>query len=142
MIVVVAILVALVLITLPTFEKVKNSARQARAMGEIRGIEKAIGAYAIDHDGKPPNQLEDLNYIDLVVKNDPWGRRYEYHRIVDVGPGRWGTIERLNSDYDLYSVGADGQTEPDVNTSVDVLTNADDIVRAGDGEYVGMAKYF
>ena len=42
----------------------------------------------------------------------------------------------INSDYDLYSMGKDGR-------SVSPLTarhSHDDIIRANDGDYVGLAK--
>ena len=42
----------------------------------------------------------------------------------------------LNSDYDLYSVGEDGLTQKPLNAS-----NArDDIVRANNGAFVGLAE--
>ena len=44
----------------------------------------------------------------------------------------------LNSDYDLYSLGKDGDSKPPLVTPV----SRDDIVRARDGQFIGMAKDF
>jgi general secretion pathway protein G len=74
---------------------------------------------------------------------DPWGRAYQYLRI-DGGktPGIEGYRRRdknanpVNSDYDLYSMGKDSKTAPQFTAK-----NArDDIVRANDGAYYGLAE--
>ncbi len=44
----------------------------------------------------------------------------------------------INSDYDLYSMGPDGQTSEPLT----VPLSRDDIVRASDGAYVGVAENF
>jgi general secretion pathway protein G len=44
----------------------------------------------------------------------------------------------INSDYDLYSMGADGQSNPSLNSRVSL----DDVIRARDGAYVGLAEQF
>jgi len=44
----------------------------------------------------------------------------------------------VNSDYDLYSRGSDGLTDLVLNADV----ARDDIVRAGDGDFVGLAANF
>jgi general secretion pathway protein G len=44
----------------------------------------------------------------------------------------------LNSDYDLYSVGKDGLTKPQI-TNKDSL---DDVIRANDGRFIDLAANF
>lgn len=44
----------------------------------------------------------------------------------------------INSDYDLYSQGADGRSMPSLNS----LVSRDDVIRARDGAYVGLAGRF
>jgi len=44
----------------------------------------------------------------------------------------------INSDYDLYSMGADGQSRPQLHS----LVSRDDVIRARDGGYVGLAENF
>jgi len=131
---VVAILAALILIAIPSYGKIKDLARQVRAMEEIRGIEKAINSYSIDKGGVyPPN----LAALGLGPLNDPWGRPYVYYPIVAGGPtrlGMFGAMTPLNDDFDLYSTGVDGQSDPDISKP----ESLDDIVRSGDGGFVGM----
>jgi general secretion pathway protein G len=44
----------------------------------------------------------------------------------------------VNSDYDLYSMGKDGQSQAPFTAKA----SRDDIVRASDGQYVGLAEDF
>lgn len=44
----------------------------------------------------------------------------------------------LNSDYDLYSAGKDGESRPPLSASM----SQDDIVRANDGAYIGLASQY
>ena len=44
----------------------------------------------------------------------------------------------LNSDYDLYSMGPDGESKPPLTAKA----SKDDIVRANDGEFVGLAERY
>lgn len=44
----------------------------------------------------------------------------------------------INSDFDLYSMGPDGQSKPPLNTPV----SRDDILRANDGAFYGIAEEF
>jgi general secretion pathway protein G len=44
----------------------------------------------------------------------------------------------LNSDFDLYSKGRDGKSKPNLAAKV----SYDDIIRANDGEYVGIASEY
>jgi general secretion pathway protein G len=44
----------------------------------------------------------------------------------------------LNTDYDLYSMGKDGQTQAPLTSSV----SDDDVIRANDGGYVGLAEQY
>ena len=44
----------------------------------------------------------------------------------------------LNSDYDLYSKGKDGKSSSPITAS----DSQDDVIRASDGSYVGLASQF
>ena len=44
----------------------------------------------------------------------------------------------INSDYDLYSVGPDGDSSPQLHNAV----SRDDVIRARDGAFVGLAEDF
>lgn len=78
---------------------------------QISSLHKALDVYRLDN-GNYPDQQQGLNalvvapqgstkwqgpYLEKAVPNDPWGKPYQY-RI----PGE-------NGDFDLISLGADGQ---------------------------------
>lgn len=75
---------------------------------------------------------------------DPWGHPYVY-KAIDIKPApNKGQIRRdknmnpLNSDFDLYSMGPDGLTA----TNLTATKARDDIVRAGNGSFIGKAEDF
>lgn len=76
------------------------------------------------------------------MKRDPWGRPYEYHNLrTATGNGQARKDKKLaplNSDFDLYSLGADGQTAANLGNA----KSRDDIVRARDGAFIGTAEEF
>jgi general secretion pathway protein G len=112
--------------------------RLSQAIAELGEMSKTIRAYDKSH-GVLPDSLADVNYDGRL---DPWGFPYEYFNLRTAhGNGharKDKVLKPLNSDFDLYSVGADGQTQPS-------LTNAasrDDVVRARDGAFIGTAAEF
>lgn len=113
-----------------------EQARVARAIGDITTISFAIADYRSSH-RELPASLADVGYGDRL---DPWGEPYVYLRLGE--PGSTGAARKdrslvpINSDYDLYSMGADGE-------SVAPLTAAasqDDVIRANNGGYMGLAS--
>lgn len=83
-----------------------------------------------------PEQLPD----DLQ-KLDPWGNPYQYLRMQGASNGQKRkdkSLVPINTDFDLYSMGPDGR-------SVGPLTaqqSRDDIVRAANGRFIGVAIDF
>jgi general secretion pathway protein G len=47
-------------------------------------------------------------------------------------------LKPISSDYDLYSIGKDGQSKENLNHKL----SADDVIRANDGAFVGLASQF
>ena len=136
LIAVMAILATLILLAIPFFGQIKDRVRNVRAMEEIRGIEKVIIGFSIDNGGNLP---ANLTLVGQGNARDPWGNTYVY--VPNIGPagGRYGSIPvPLNDDFDLYSSGSDGATSADPTTRCDVAPNKDDIIRAGDGNFVGL----
>ncbi len=122
------------------FTAFKDKAREARAAAEIRAIEKDINAYALDKSAYPANYdalVATLGRGDLL---DPWGRRYEYKTFVATQMRYFGggPESELNADFDLFSKGKDGNSDP----SLADLTSDDDIIRANDGSFVGIVKLY
>ena len=140
--IVIAIIGTLSAIALPNYLKYKNNARIAAAIADIRIIEKQISLFVLGNNGQYPNSLNQLTTISIV--NDPWGNPYRYLRINGGLPSAPGLARKdhmlvpVNSDYDLYSMGKDGLTQP-AFTSV---KSQDDIVRANDGAYVGLVSNY
>lgn len=128
-----AVLAVLTAIAIPAYAKIKDMAREVRAMEEIRGFEKAINAFSIDNGGRLPDDAEGANLIRVL---DPWGHPYHYHKIVaPVDPQARYYASQLNYDFDLYSSGANGRTDPDPD--IEKPDSQDDILRTGDGGYIG-----
>jgi general secretion pathway protein G len=110
--------------------------RIERAKEELTRIGVEIEVYRARHH-ELPGSLTDLG---SAVPLDPWGHTYEYADFDARGTVGQRTFEGLpiNSDYDLYSRGADGRTDVNLRSE----TARDDIVRARDGAYVGPASDF
>ena len=137
--IVLAIIGVLAGIAVPNFINYRNKGYIAHAISEIKAIEIVIVNYRIRYN-KLPDSLTDIS-MDLI--KDPWGRSYRYLRI-DGGttPGINGVRRRdknanpVNSDYDLYSMGKDGKTSAQFTAKA----AHDDIVRANDGHFIGLAE--
>ena len=72
---------------------------------------------------------------------DPWGNPYQYLPIAGTGKGGFRKdrfLVPINSDYDLYSMGADGASQAPLTAK----TSQDDIVRANDGGFIGLASKY
>lgn len=136
--VVVAIIGSLLGIATPTFTTYLNKARIARAIQEIRLIEKDIAARLV-WSGRLPATLQDVGHGGML---DPWGNLYQYLNVATVtGKGKLRKdrfLVPLNSDYDLYSMGRDGQSKAPLTAKA----SRDDIIRANNGGYVGLACLF
>ncbi len=72
---------------------------------------------------------------------DPWGNPYRYLNIEALANPGVGAVRKdhnlipINGDYDLYSMGKDGRSVSPITGS----PGQDDILRAGNGGYVGLA---
>ncbi len=149
MLIVIAIIGTILAIALPMFQSVLDQARVARAIGDISALQTDIAAYEAGGKGLP----ESLATIGRASLVDPWGSPYQYLNFAGEddedkkgkGKGKFPVGARMdrflvpiNSTFDLYSMGKDG-------TSVPALTaknSKDDIVRANDGGFIGLAvKY-
>ena len=121
LIMVMGIIGILMLMAIPMYTDVKESARNASCVTEIRQLEQMINAYSIDNGGAYPDALA-----------DPWGKPFTYtNLILHPDQARLDPIlgKPLNTFFDLYSNGGDGQSNTD-----------DDIVYSGDGGFVGIAS--
>jgi general secretion pathway protein G len=134
----VTLVIAALLITLaiPAYDGYVQRARVAKAISDISVIALEIEKFRLKADSPPP---PDLNSLPVAVPLDPWDRPYEYLPIDAGGVGGFrkdGSLNPLNSDYDLYSSGNDGDSQGPLNAKV----SRDDIVRANNGAFIGRAE--
>jgi len=115
--------------------KGQNSA----AIAHVRVLESEIASYMSDWGSFPM----DLSQVPSGNKRDPWGHRYQYLNIEN-DPHWHGKCRRdrklnpLNTDFDLYSAGADGRTKLPLTAK----DSQDDIVRANNGSFVGLGANY
>ncbi len=138
---IISILGTLTAIAVPVYTNYMDKVNNNNALANIREIESKIVAYQVEH-GNPPNTL---TQIGLNNPLDPWGEPYVYLRILGVAKhlviGKWRKdrfMVPINSDFDLYSMGKDGRSVAPLTSKY----SQDDIVRAGNGGYVGLASEF
>jgi len=143
---VVAILSILAAIALPAYSRYIEKAKVTRAIAEIKTLSLEIDTYGIDNGGTLPITLNDIGRGSLL---DPWGNPYEYLNYATFahGHGHGGAghgirkdrnLHPLNSDYDLYSKGKDGRSQPQITTPF----SRDDVIRASDGRFIGLAANY
>ncbi len=126
-------------IAVPSYREYVERADVAQAIADIYRVDVAMATFETANLGRLPDSLADIGMGGLL---DPWGNPYQYLNISTVkGKGKLRKDHNLvpiNSDYDLYSMGKDGR-------SVSPLTakhSRDDIIRAGNGRFVGKATDF
>lgn len=132
----VAIIGTLSSIVIPTLTHQLETDKNRQAASDIAVIGVSLAIFINDH-GVPP---DNLGQVGMAGKRDPWGNPYQYLNVFSDGSGpphprKDHFLHPLNSDYDLYSMGADGDTK------VPLTANAsrDDIIRASNGGYIGIA---
>lgn len=129
---------ALLSVAVPTYQEYVERARRTTAIKDLAVISLAIERH-LSQTGAYPNSLADLNPAPPL---DPWGHAYQYLGIEVTPPPNQGAVRKdknlnpLNSDFDLYSVGPDGQTQQQLTAA----KARDDIVRAGNGGFIGLAS--
>lgn len=108
-------------------------------MTDIRSLDSAIQRYWIANSAYP----DDLSELGGSPMQDSWDATYRYLRIDgSTLPGIRGmqrkdkNLNPLNSDFDLYSAGPDGATRLPLTAA----QSRDDVVRAGDGAFIGPAR--
>jgi general secretion pathway protein G len=134
----IAILAVLVAIAVPSYQAYGERIKVQRAETDILLLSAVIDMYERDNREYPTNLAVTGNAGML----DPWGRPYQYLRLTPLDAAVAGLRRKdrnlvpINSDYDLYSLGKDGDSQAPLTTPV----SRDDIVRANNGRFVGLAS--
>jgi general secretion pathway protein G len=123
-----------------------NRAKNTICVNDIRNIQREIELFE-EANGRLPYCLDEFPGGNRV---DPWGISYQYLNYdateKEKGGGGGGMEKQrkdrfmrpLNTNYDLYSMGADGKSAAPLTAK----QSRDDIVRAQDGEYIVIAANF
>jgi general secretion pathway protein G len=120
----------------PAFSGYLQRSRVARAVSDIGTISLKLHRWQRDAHTLPANLAEAG-----ISSVDPWGRPYVYLRAADASRARLrkdGEFVPLNTDFDLYSLGPDGMSA----LSLPAAPSRDDIVRAANGAYIGVASNY
>ena len=127
----------LALVAMPFYKGYRERARISQAETDIAAISLAARDYWINNRAYPASLAD----IGLAGRVDPWGNPYVYYNIDANGKGgarKDHALNPLNTDFDVYSMGADGKTKPQI-TQKDSL---DDVIRASNGAFIGLASAF
>lgn len=134
--IVMAIVAVAFLIGAPMVSQYVDSSRNLEARAQIIQMAKTLKDWE-KAKGSLPATLAEVQ----LERNDPWGNAYRYLNVRTASPGavrKDKSAAPINSDFDLYSLGKDGRTHLQLNQP----TARDDIVRARDGAFIGVAEEF
>jgi general secretion pathway protein G len=135
--IIVALIAILATIAVVVYGNITERTRIARAMADIVTIDSEISTFEMMNE-RLPNDLSEINRATFL---DPWGNPYEYLNFEISGNANCRkdyALHPLNTEFDLYSKGKDGQTQAPLTSPL----SQDDIIRANDGQYVGLAANY
>lgn len=131
-----AIFTLLMALAVPSYQQYVERACINESLGELQEIDLALQRYYSEHFEFPATLAE----AGLDERLDCWDQPYRYLKLQGLsglGANRKDRSENpLNTDFDLYSVGADGQTQKSLRPKV----SHDDLIRARNGAYFGLAE--
>ena len=121
----------------PAYFHIADSMKSDDTVEQLSDLSDKITDYYKQH-GAWPDSLED---VVSPVPVDPWGHPYQYLRIAGGSTKGKGKLRKdknlvpINSDFDLYSMGPDGQSVPPLTANA----SRDDIIRGRNGQFFGVA---
>jgi general secretion pathway protein G len=140
LLIVIAIVGILGAVAIPAYSDYRERTRVSHAAADLAALSLLINNYWLDARAYPPN----LASVGNGGKLDPWGRPYVYLNLQDPSLKGKGQARKnknlvpINSDFDLYSVGKDGDSSGPLTAGV----SRDDVIRANDGRYYGLASRY
>ena len=134
--IVMAIVAIVAVVAIPRYQDYRDRARVYQAVSDIGSMHVRLKARMDDTHAIPA----DLSEIGESGKVDPWGNPYVYHGLGTksaIGGARKNkNLVPINSKYDLYSKGKDGQSASPLTAGI----SRDDVILANDGGFIGLAK--
>jgi len=115
----------------------RDRALQRQAAQELGAMSAVLAQYRLDNQGSPAS----LAAVGMAGRLDPWKRPYVYYNLETGNPSearKNRSLTPVNSDFDLYSLGPDGESERALTAAV----SQDDVVRANNGRFIGVATAF
>ena len=134
--IVIAIVALLAAIAVPSYENYRDKKDITKAKEDILKIQLAIEKFYINNN-RFPDSLVDIGMNQI---KDPWNNPYFYFNVTNAT--NKGSVRKdknltpVNSDYDLYSAGKDGDTKLPFTAKA----SRDDIVRCNNGTFIGLAE--
>ena len=140
LLIVIGLIGILLAIAIPSYLSQVNKAKNVVAISDIRKIGNEIVDYMLER-GELPDSLADVGWEN---RSDSWGNPYEFLKIDSESQKGKGKAkprkdqfgDSINSDFDLYSVGRDGQSKDSIQDE----KSLDDIIRASNGGYIGLVS--
>jgi general secretion pathway protein G len=133
----IALIALVATVGVPAYNSIIDRANVNRAVSDIGQLSLQLYRWQTNTGGFPP----DLATAGLDGRMDPWGRPYRYLELSAANPGdvrRDKNLVPINTDFDLYSVGKDGETV----TPLTAQKSRDDVVRANNGAFIGLAENY
>jgi general secretion pathway protein G len=135
---VVAVVGILMAIAATNFTSQVSKGDLHRAIVDIEALQVSINVYRAEFATCPPTLA--AAQADPEHLTDPWGNPYQYLEFCGSKPGGGARKDKflvpINSDYDLYSMGPDGASVAPLTAK----SSRDDIIRANDGAFIGLAS--
>lgn len=128
-------------IAVPTYFARVNQLKVGQAKQDLLTLATVIERFRNVHNFAPPDSLDEVMQQPML---DPWGHAYRYLNFNSSAPGVLGEIRKdhnlhpLNSEFDLYSMGADGTSQ----AALTAKASLDDVIWARDGAFVGLGRDF
>lgn len=128
----------LLAIAVPSYQKFIARQKVVACVIDLAKIAQEIEKYRTSRGGLPDSLAE----VSGIPQTDPWGNTYRYLNFSADIPGIAGMIRKdhnlhpLNTEFDLYSVGADSTSSPPLTARA----SRDDVIWARDGSFIGLAS--
>ncbi len=125
-------------LAVPAYQGFIDKGKNAKAIGDIGSLSVQIESFRLRNNDRIPLNLDELPG---EVPLDPWGNPYSFLNIKVAGAGagglrKDGKLNPLNTDFDLFSMGSDGDSKDPLSAKA----SRDDIVRANNGDFIGLGE--